>query len=51
MNWYTREEIEENRRDELDKLLELRRQTTGRRRPVHFWLLAMLRSWIISPTR
>jgi len=51
MNWYTREEIEENRRDELEKLVELRRQTTGRRRPVQFWLLAMLRSWIISPTR
>ncbi len=51
MNWYAREELAEEARHELDRLVELRRTTLTRRRPLRFWLLATLRTWIISATR
>lgn len=51
MNWYVREELADSHRQELEKLVERRRQTSGRRRPAHFWLVATLRSWLISATR
>lgn len=51
MNWYAREEMAETRRDELEKLVELRRRTAVRGRSIRFWLLATLRTWIISATR
>ena len=51
MNWYAREEMAETARHELDRLVELRRSTMTRRRSVRFWLLATLRTWIISATR
>lgn len=49
MNWYTQEQIAERRRVELERALELKRQTR-RARPVHYWLLATIRTWIISTT-
>ena len=51
MNWYAREEMAEARRHELDRLVELRRSAMTRPRSLRFWLLAMLRTWIISATR
>lgn len=52
MNWYIREQIAENHEKELEHRLEERRQTDERsRRPVGFWLLALLRAWTISATR
>lgn len=52
MNWYIREQIAENREKELESRLEARRRTDQpRRRPVQFWLLTLLRAWIVSPTR
>lgn len=51
MNWYAREEMAETARHDLDRLVELRRNTMTHRRSVRFWLLATLRTWIISATR
>ncbi len=52
MDWYTREEFARTARSELEKVVELHRRTeVGRHRPVHFWLVATLRTWIISATR
>ena len=51
MNWYAREEMAETARHELDRLVELRRSTMTRRRSLRFWVLATLRTWIISATR
>ena len=48
MNWYERELIAENRERELERAVEFRRQTTGARKPFHFWLIAVLRAWIIG---
>lgn len=36
---------------ELDRLVESRRSTVTHRRSLRFWLLATLRTWIISATR
>lgn len=51
MNWYEREKIAESRRRELDRANEQKRQTSFGRKPVQFWLLATMRTWIISATR
>lgn len=51
MNWYTREQMAEETRHELERLVELRRATMSPRRSLRFWLLATLRTWIISATR
>ncbi|HVH63160.1 MAG TPA: hypothetical protein VNA65_06125 [Candidatus Dormibacteraeota bacterium] len=51
MNWYTQEQIAERRRVEFDRELELKRQTRSPRRLPHYWLLATMRTWIISATR
>lgn len=52
MNWYAREELAHMAHWELEKLVELHRRTEARRRrSVRFWLLATLRTWIISATR
>lgn len=51
MNWYAREELAESRRNELEQQVDRRRRTCGPRRPVHFWLLATLRTWLVSATR
>lgn len=50
MNWFLQEVIAERRRVELDRALEKKRQTQPARRPVHYWLLATIRTWIISTT-
>ena len=49
MNWYAQEAIAQRRRVELERELELKRQIR-RARPVHYWLLATIRTWIISTT-
>ena len=51
MNWYAREQMAETARQELDRLVEARRATPTPRRSARFWLLATLRTWIISATR
>lgn len=52
MDWYTREEFAHAAQGELEKLIELHRRTdVRRRRAVRFWLLATLRTWIISAAR
>jgi hypothetical protein len=47
MNWYTMEQMAAGREREIEKAAEMRRLTTGERKPVHFWLIAVLRAWII----
>lgn len=49
MNWYAQEEIAERRRMEFERELERKRQTRYARR-LHYWLLAAIRTWIISTT-
>jgi hypothetical protein len=51
MNWYAREKMADSTRSELEKQVDVRRQTSPRRRKAEFWLLAVLRTWIISATR
>lgn len=51
MNWYTQEQIAERRRVDLERELEFKRQTRPARRTLHYWLLATMRTWIISATR
>lgn len=49
MSWYVQEKIAERRQVELERALELKRQTQ-RARPLHYWLLTTIRTWIISTT-
>lgn len=51
MNWYTQEQIDKRRQVELERELELKRQIRPARRPLHYWLLATMRTWIISAAR
>ncbi len=51
MNWYAQEKLAGSQASELEKRVERRRATDLCRRPAHFWLLAVLRTWLISATR
>jgi hypothetical protein len=48
MSWYLFEKELIERRPELDKLAAYWRQPKAPRRPFRFWLLAVLRIWIIG---
>ena len=49
MSWYEREA--ESRVAELQKEAEVRRLTMRERRPLRFWLVAVLRAWLIGVSR
>jgi hypothetical protein len=51
MNWYERELMAQSRQKELERDVELRRTTTGERKSVRFWLIAVLRAWTIGAWR
>jgi hypothetical protein len=51
MNWYERELMAESRKKDLERDVELRRRTTGERKPLHFWLIATLRAWTMGAWR
>jgi hypothetical protein len=48
MNWYERELMATQREREIERNAELRRRTSGERKPFHFWLITVLRAWIIG---
>jgi hypothetical protein len=54
MSWYERELMAKSRQQELEREVDYRRRTSEthrRRRPLHYWLLVALRSWIIGIAR
>jgi hypothetical protein len=51
MNWYERELMAQSRQKELERDVELRRTTTGERKSIRFWLIAVLRAWTIGAWR
>ena len=48
MNWYERQLMATSREREIERTVEYRRRTDGERKPFHFWLIAVLRAWIIG---
>ena len=54
MSWYEREEMAKSRERDLERHVDYRRLTSEAsrpRRPVHFWLIAILRNWLIGVAR